>query len=283
VSIVLALACALVYGIGDYGGGRAARTQPAAIVAVVGQGLSLVLVLVAVLLVGTPFPSGHDLAWGAAAGAAGAIALISFYFALSHGAMTVVAPTTAVVGAIVPVVTGLVQGERPHPVALVGIVLAIACVALVSGAGERGGGHRQRTSPRVLGAALASGLGFGSLFVLLARTSESSGLWPLAAARVASVPLLLLVIGVTRVGPGEDRRALGLAVGAGVLDMGANVLYLEAVRGGLLSIVAVITSLYPASTVGLAFVVDRERMSRTQAIGLGLAAAALVLVTVGRS
>lgn len=283
MSIVLALACALVYGIGDYGGGRASRAQPAAIVAVVGQALSLVLVLSAVLLVGTPIPSGHDLMWGAAAGAAGALALICFYHAVSHGAMTVVAPITAVVGAIVPVVAGLLQGERPPPVALVGIAVAIGCVALVSGAGGRDREQRHRTPSRVLRAAFLSGVGFGALFVLLDRTSDASGMWPLVAARVVSVPLLLVVIGVTRTRPGDDGGALGIAVGAGVLDMSANVLYLEAVRGGLLSLVAVISSLYPVSTVGLAFVVDRERVSRTQAIGLGLAAAALVMVAIGRS
>jgi drug/metabolite transporter (DMT)-like permease len=283
VPIVLALACALVYGIGDYCGGRAARVHPAAVVAAVGQGLSLVLVVLTVLIIGTPLAAAPDLALGAGAGAAGALALVSFYFALGHGAISVVAPTTAVIGAVVPVVAGLVQGERPHPLALVGIALAVACVALVSGAGDPDRGRTGATPPRVLVAACLSGVGFGALFVILAETSSASGLWPLVFARVASVPLLVLIIVGTKVRPGADRVALGVAVLAGVLDMGANVLYLAAARGGLLSIVAVISSLYPASTVGLAFVIDQERVSRLQAVGLGLAALALVLVTVGRS
>ena len=206
-----------------------------------------------------------------------------FYWALGHGAMTVVAPTTAVIGAVVPVVAGLVQGERPHPVSLLGIGLAIACVALVSGAGESDPAQRRATPRRVLLAAILAGIGFGSLFVLLERTSEDSGMWPLVAARMTSVPILVLIVVVTRARPGGDRRTLLLALLAGVLDMGANVLYLLAVRRGLLSIVAVITSLYPASTVALAFAVDGERVSRTQAVGLGLTAVALVLVTIGRS
>jgi drug/metabolite transporter (DMT)-like permease len=282
VPIVLALACALVYGIGDYCGGRSARVHPAAVVAVVGQALSLVLVIALVLIIGTPMAQAHDLVLGAAAGAAGALALVSFYFALGHGAISVVAPTTAVIGAIVPVVAGLVQGERPSVLALAGIGVAVVCVALVSGAGERDPRQRSATPPRVLAAACVSGIGFGSLFVILAGTADASGLWPLVFARVASVPLLLMIIGATRVRPAADRATLGLAVVAGVLDMGANVLYLAAVRGGLLSIVAVISSLYPASTVGLAFVFDEERVSRPQAIGLGLAGLALVLVTLGR-
>jgi drug/metabolite transporter (DMT)-like permease len=281
--ILLALACALVYGVGDYCGGRAARVQPAAVVALVGQALSFVLIAVAVLIVGTPLAAAGDLAWGAAAGVAGSLALVSFYFALGHGAISVVAPTTAVIGAIVPVVSGLLQGERPHPLALVGIVVAIACVALVSGAGEHDPLTRRATSGVVLLAACASGIGFGSLFVLLDQTADASGLWPLVAARVASVPLLVVVVAVSGVRPAADRATLRVAVIAGVLDMGANGLYLAAVRGGLLSIVAVISSLYPASTVGLAFAVDGERVSRPQAIGLALAAVALVLVTIGRT
>src|SRR6478752_7803708 len=264
MAIVLALGSALVYGIGDYCGGRASRTVPSSIVALLGQLASLVLIGIAVLVATTPVPAFADLAWGGAAGAAGVVALVMFYWALGHGSMTVVAPTTAVVGAVVPVVAGLLQGERPHPVSLVGIALAIACVALVSGAGERDPQQRRATPRKVLMAAILAGLGFGSLFVLLEHTSEASGMWPLVAARMVSVPILVIIVLASRARPGADRRALLLAVFAGVLDMGANILYLLAVRRGLLSVVAVISSLYPASTVALAFTIDRERVSRSQ-------------------
>lgn len=283
MAILLALGSALVYGLGDYCGGRASRTNPSTIVTLLGQAASLVFVVVAVLVAGTSVPGVADLVWGGIAGAAGVVALVMFYWALGHGAMTVVAPTTAVVGAVVPVIAGLVQGERPHAVALVGIVAAIACVALVSGLGEADPQERRATPPRVLVAALLAGIGFGSLFVLLSHTSDDSGLWPLVAARVVSVPILVVLVAATRARPGGDRRILGLAVLAGLLDMTANVLYLGAVRRGLLSIVAVISSLYPASTVAMAFAIDRERVTRSQAIGLGLAAVALVLVSLGRS
>ncbi|MFT3854318.1 MAG: DMT family transporter [Ilumatobacteraceae bacterium] len=283
MAILLALGSALVYGVGDYCGGRASRTNPSTIVTLLGQAASLVFVVVAVLGVGTPVPGFADLVWGGTAGAAGAAALVMFYWALGHGAMTVVAPTTAVIGAVVPVVAGLVQGERPHALALVGIVVAIACVALVSGLGEADPQEHRATPPRVLVAALLAGVGFGSLFVLLSHTSDDSGLWPLVAARLVSVPILVVLVTATRARPGGDRRILGLAVLTGILDMTANVLYLGAVRRGLLSIVAVISSLYPASTVAMAFAIDRERVTRSQAIGLGLAAVALVLVTLGRS
>lgn len=280
--IVLALSCALVYGFADYCGGTASRLHPAALVTLLGQSVSLILVAVGVAVIGTPLAPAADLAWGAAGGAAGAGGLLAFYWALGHGAMTVVAPVAAVVGAIVPVVVGLAQGERPHPLALAGIVFALACVALVSGAGERDPTGRPRTPRPVLMAAVLAGFGFGSLFVAFDRTASSSGVWPLVAARLASVPLLAVIVITRRARPGGDRRALKIAVAAGVLDMAANGLYLAAVRSGLLSIVAVVSSLYPASTVGLAYAFDGERVSRTQTVGLALAGVALVLVTVGR-
>src|SRR6478752_10607686 len=111
MAIVLALGSALVYGIGDYCGGRASRTVPSSIVALLGQLASLVLIGIAVLVATTPVPAFADLAWGGAAGAAGVVALVMFYWALGHGSMAVVAPTTAVVGAVVPVVAGLIQGS----------------------------------------------------------------------------------------------------------------------------------------------------------------------------
>jgi len=283
VPIVLALCSAVVYGVADYCGGRASRRHPSALVTVVGQSVSLVLVLAAALVMGTTVPGAPSWAWGGAAGVAGAIGLASLYHALSHGAMTVVAPLTAVVSAVIPVVVGVAGGERPERLAVVGMVLALASIALVSGAiGERD----RETPPAVLGWALVAGTGFGILFVALERTDPDSGLWPLVAARAASVPLLLglcAALGVLSVRGVRQRALLAYGIAAGVLDMAANVLYLEAARRGLLSLVAVITALYPASTVTLAFLLDRERVSRWQAAGMAIAGTALVLVTLGRS
>ncbi len=277
--IVLAFASALVYGVADYCGGRATRAHPAALVTMLGQAVSLVLVVIAVLVVGTSLPGASSLWWGALGGAAGAVGLSSLYYALANGSMTVVAPVSAVVGAALPVVVGLSLGERPRPIAYAGIAVAVIAVALVSGAI----GHHDRPTPRrIVGFAVLAGLGFGVLFVALDRADSSSGLWPLVAARCASVPLLVLLCWRMRARVGTPRSTLRYAVIAGVLDMGANGLYLEATRGGLLSVVAVIGSLYPASTVLLAFLIDRERVNRWQSSGLAMAGLALVLVTLGR-
>ena len=275
---MLAALCAVTYGVADYCGGRASRSVASTVVTLLGQATSLVLVVAGVILIGTPLASAHDLWWGAAGGAAGGLALICFYRALSHGAMTVVAPTTAVVSAVLPVVVGVVQGERPSGAALVGIVLACLAVALVGGAIGTRHGHTSLTTVML---AVVAGVGFGFIFVAFARTADDSGLWPLVAARAASVPVVAVVIGVTRPGRGAIRAVVWLVGASGVLDMAANLFYLEASHRGLLSIVAVISSMYPVSTVCLAFGLDHERVSKSQAVGLACAATALALVSLG--
>jgi drug/metabolite transporter (DMT)-like permease len=278
VAILLAALCAVTYGLADYCGGRASRSVASTLVTFFGQATSLVLVVVGVILIGTPLASAHDLWWGAAAGAAGGLALCAFYLALSRGAMTVVAPTTAVISVALPVMVGLMLGERPSGVAIIGIVVACLAVVLVSGAI---GTLHQHTDFSTVALAAAAGLGFGFIFIAFARTADDSGLWPLVAARAASLPVVAIVVGITRPGRGALRAVIWLVLASGVLDMAANFFYLEASHRGLLSIVAVISSMYPVTTVCLAFALDHERVSKIQAVGLACAAAALALVSLG--
>lgn len=275
---MLAALCATTYGIADYCGGRASRSAASTIVTFLGQATSLVLVATGVLVLGTPLASKHDLIWAAAGGGAGGLALIAFYTALSRGAMTVVAPTTAIVSAVFPVIVGLSQGERPSTAALLGIAIACLAVGLVSGTiGTR---HQHTAATTVVLAALA-GIGFGFIFVAFARTADDSGLWPLVAARLASLPVVGSVVAFTRPARRSLRAVIWIVIASGVLDMVANLFYLEASHRGLLSVVAVISSMYPVSTVCLAFGLDHERVSRSQAAGLVCAAAALALVSLG--
>jgi drug/metabolite transporter (DMT)-like permease len=277
--VLLALSSALIYGVGDWFGGRASRHQQSIVVAATGQIVSLVLVAVTVFVMGTTVPGAGTWWWSAAGGMAGALGLAGLYHGFAHGDISVVAPVSAVVGASVPVIVGLALGERPSLLALGGIVLAVGAVALVSGAI---GPHEHNTPPRIVALAVAVGACFGTLFVCLERASSDSGMWPLLIARLASVPFLLALALVSGIRPARHRPSLQLAVVAGVFDMGANALYLVAVRSGMLSVVAVVASLYPASTVLLAFAVDKERVSRWQAVGLGAAALALALVSLSR-
>lgn len=277
--VLLALGSALVYGVGDYFGGRASRHQASIVVAALGQMISLVLVLCAVFVMGTPVPSASTWAWSVFAGVIGALGIAGLYHGFAHGEISVVAPTSAVVGAVVPVVVGLVIGERPSGLALIGIAIAVTAVALVSGAI---GTHQHNTPPRIVVLAVGVGACFGLLFVALDQADSDSGVWPLVIARFASVPMLIGLAALTRSRPAHHKGSLQLAVAAGVFDMGANALYLAAVRGGMLSIVSVVASLYPASTVALAFTIDKERLTKWQTLGLVAAALALVLVSLSR-
>ena len=277
--VLLAFASALVYGVGDWCGGRASRRQPSVIVAVTGQMVSLVLVVAAVLAMGTPVPDASTWWWSLAGGVVGALGIAGLYHGFAHGEASVVAPTSAVVGASVPVVVALALGERPTLVGMIGIIVAVGAVALVSGAL---GTHTHQTPRTIVLLAVLVGVCFGLLFVALERAANDSGMWPLVIARFASVPMLLVVALAIGARPVRDRVSVRIAVVAGVFDMGANMLYLVAVRGGMLSIVAVVASMYPASTVMLAMAVDGERVSRSQATGLLLAVLALALVTLSR-
>jgi drug/metabolite transporter (DMT)-like permease len=280
VPIALAFACAVVYGIADYCGGRASRSAPSIAISLFGQVSSLIVGGLGVLLIGTAIPAIGQLGWGGLAGVSSAVALASFYHALSHGSMTVVAPITAVTSAVLPVAFGLFRGERPAVIAYVGMVLAVAAVALVSGAiGERHTATRRST----IAFALVAGAGFAIIFIALGETTSASGIWPLVSSRVVSVAIIgtFAVATSTRVrGHGTVWR---LAALAGMLDMSANFLYLLAVRRGLLSLVVVVAALYPLSTVILAFGLDRERVSKSQAAGMAMALGALVLVSLAGS
>jgi drug/metabolite transporter (DMT)-like permease len=276
--IVLALFSALAYGVSDYCGGRAARSTPTFVVTLVAQLTTVTLTGTIVAVLADPFPAADDVAWSIGAGIASTTGVTAFYYALANGAMTVVAPVTAVISAVVPVATGVALGERPTALALTGVALAIVAVGLVSGVG----GRAERSTPAgVILMAVVAGIGFGMLFVFLDRTSDESEMWPLFIAQLTSLPIVITAVVARRLTFPPPRRLIGVMVLAGLLAVSANVAYLVATRKGLLSLVAVITSLYPASTVALATVLDQERMSSSQAVGIGLAVGALGLVTAG--
>jgi len=219
-----------------------------------------------------------DWAWGALGGAGGLIGLGLLYYCLANGAMTVVGPLTAVVSAVLPVIVGFALGERPSFVAFGGIVLALAGIVLVTGAI---GTPHVPTAPRIVLLTVVGGAGFGFMYVCLDQTSDESGMWPLVAARVVSIGVAAAVVAGRR-RTANGGRVTRYAVAAGVFDMGANVLFVLATREGLLSLVSVITALYPVSTILLAVRFDRERLSATQVMGLVGVGVAVALVALGR-
>ncbi|NBV74177.1 MAG: DMT family transporter [Actinobacteria bacterium] len=220
------------------------------------------------------------LLWGMVAGIGGITGVVVFYAALSRGAMTVAAPVTGVVSAVIPVAIGLLLGERPGAPAVIGAVLAVLAVSLIGGLV---GVPHGRVTAAALALPVIAGSAFGLWFVALERSGDDSGWWPLLTARFITIPMLVIV----HVTSGRrqpvvyERSAVRDAVSAGLLIMLANVTYLVAVREGLLSVVAAIVSLYPAATVALAMLIDRERVVRIQVAGMGIALVSLLLVSTG--
>ena len=276
MDIFLALMAAGVYGVADYCGGRASRSVSPMTVTFVGQSAGLVVLLALVLISGVPVPPTSDFIWGGIAGIAGSTGLLAFYKAMGSGFMTVVAPVSAVTATAVPVVIGLMTGERPGLLALCGIPVALIAIALVSDVL----GPTHRRAPRsIVVMAFVSGATFGSLFVILGHTNDAGGLWPVVAMRFTSVPYMALVMFFMKRKPSEARANLPVVVASGILDSIANGLYLLAVRHGLMSIVATINSFYPASTLLLATRVDKEKIHRSQGVGLALAVVALLFIS----
>jgi drug/metabolite transporter (DMT)-like permease len=284
VAVVLALVSALMYGVSDFVGGRASRRVPPVAVALFAEAVMLPIALVAIPLIEGDGPTNRAMAWGLVAGFTGSVGVVGLYIALARGNMTVVAPTTGVVAAAVPVVVGLASGERPGPVALAGIALAIAAVALIGGitALATPGSHPAIHVGTVV-LAVAVGVMFGMLFVSFQRAGDDAGMWPLLFSRFSGLPLLAATFVVRqRTSRSTVDRSIvlpGLAVGC--LIIAANATYLLAARRGLLSVVAVVVAMYPASTVLLATIVDGERPTRPQVVGMVLAAAALLMITLG--
>jgi uncharacterized membrane protein len=245
-------------------------------VLVLSQGVGLVGMLIVALIIGGS-PSASDLGYGALGGLAGAAGVAMLYRGLASGAMSLVAPVTGVVAVVVPVAIGVGSGERPALVQYLGILLAVTAVALLSVSGHKS----VRIGRATLLLAIGAGIGFGLFYVALAKTSTGANLWPLVSARAASVLVLVAVsAGVRRV-PGFGRTNPLVIVGSGIFDVTANALYLLAVHGGLLSIVAVLVSLYPVSTVLWSMIVLGERLRVPQVAGVGIAFAAVVLITAG--
>ena len=281
LSVALAALSGLIWGVGDFSGGKA--TQRAAVLPVVWVSKLVSLPLLVIFLVATYVPvTAIGLAWGGLAGIAGVVGLVLFYRALAAGAMTVVAPVTGVTSAAIPVVVRLVAGEHPSALRLFGVGCALLAIALVSLAPQPSG-HRQVVTRRLVVAALGAGTGFALFFILLSvagrAAAGSVGLWPIAGSQISAVVMLALLLLMTRPGPWPRQATLRWTMLAGPCDMTANALYLLASRDGDLSVVAPIAALYPVTTVILALIIEHERLRGIQVAGLIFAVAALVLVS----
>jgi drug/metabolite transporter (DMT)-like permease len=288
LAVALGLGSSLCWGLADFFGGLQSRRRSLLAVLLVSQILAIALLgLFALAFARGGAPSAAAVGWAALAGTVGCFALAAFYRGLAIGTMSVVAPLSAT-GAAVPVLVGVAEGERPGVVQVAGMVLAL--VGILLAAREAPGETKtesqkesaQGASRTAVGLALVAALGFGTFFVGVARASDTADVtWVILISRSCSLVLIAVAALVVRPELPRDAAALWPLAAVGVLDLGANGLYAVATTEGLLSIVAVLGSLYPAVTVVLARLVLAERLTRTQGLGVFATLLGVVAISAG--
>jgi drug/metabolite transporter (DMT)-like permease len=276
MAALLALSGALLWGVGDFLGGLAARRLAVLTVIAVSQGIGLAGVAVWALLSGDPFPGVLELLPAAAAGVAGLIGLAALYRGMAVGAMGIVAPISAA-SPVVPLAADAAQGVVPDPLQWLGVVLVLVGIVTLSWEPSADG---SRFAAGV-GLAVIAALGFGAFFVGLDAGADESVPWAVVAVRSTSVAVALAVVATSRSTLQAPRGLLLLLVAIGVFDTAANVAFASASTKGAIGIVAVLSALYPVVTVALARVVLRERLSVTRRSGGGLALAGAAFVAAG--
>jgi drug/metabolite transporter (DMT)-like permease len=274
VVVLLGMLASIGWGIGDFGGGLTSRRAP--VLGVLGGSqLASVLVAVPLLLARTePAMAPRDLLIAVAGGLLGALGLALLYRGLAIGRMGVVAPVAAVLTATLPVLFGFVTQGIPSPIAIAGIVLAIASVVLVSRAPQDVNDAR----PSGLGYALAAGTTFGLFTIAASFLSKDLVIAPVVLIRTTSIFAIAGFVLLRRVEWRVPRRLWPALFGVGVIDMAATAVYLASISIGPLAIAAILASLYPVVTTILATVVLRERVTPGHAIGVATAVIAVVLI-----
>ena len=287
LAVFIGVTAALIFGSADFAGGVAAKRISAVRVTAIGGLAGLVILL----LVFPLFPSVWStkaVLLGGITGITGAFAVVLLYACLAIGPMSILSPLTAVISAVVPVLSGVLRGERLNALGYVAIVVALAAVVLVGFVPERGA---IRPSLRALAMAVGAGALIGVFLILIDLTPHDSGLVPLIVSRTVNAIVMFSAIGIGALFArrrGTTPRAVGgwkpglvLAIVAGVIDAIANALLLLGLRLGELTIQSVLTALYPAGTILLAAIVLRERIAPVQIVGLVLALVAAALLAVG--
>ena len=280
IASLLALAAAASWGTGDFLGGLSTRTAPVIVVLFVSQSAGALITFVVVVLAGNPWPGSGTVLYGAAAGLTGVIGLAALYTGLSVGRMGIVAPISST-AAVVPVLVGFVRGERPAAVQIAGMVLAMIGVVFAARA--------ESEEARAQGTRLAAGVGYaliaavmiGLALVLLDLAGRGDAVWAVLSMRAGSVTALGVAVMIARPSFRMSARSAGTLVALGSFDNGANLLFVLAAARGLLSLVSVLGSLYPVSTVILARTFLHERMRRSQALGVVAALIGVALIAAG--
>ena len=274
MGILLGLAAAALYGSSDFIGGLASRRLSSVAVNVVGSAVATALAWAALGLSDAPAPSTRAIVWGLIGAVGGGVGSLVLYRGLARGRMSVVGPISAVGAAVIPVMAGVALGERPGVLAVAGVLVALPAIALVAGAASHAMFGTGMTDGLMAGAA------FGLMFVALAQAGAQAGLWPVVFEQTGQLVFMLAIAARSRKPLGLTVRNIGMPIVAGATGMVATLLYFFATHLGMLTTIAILTSLYPAVTVVLARLVTHERLGIAQRIGFGLCAIAVVAIAV---
>jgi len=311
IAAAFALAASLSWGVADFVAGVKSRRIHLLAVMAVSMPAGLAVIAAIVVARGEGPPGRVFALYAAAAAVAATIGIGAFYRGMAVGAIAIVAPISGT-GALIPVLVGLARGERPAPLQYAGMVLAVVGIALASReAGDRAGrdgalasvsgsfmrstGRFRRTARKRrrpdggtasgpaagVGLALLAAIGFGCFFVAMDAASTDDPLWPTLVLRITSTSLVVAAVLLVRPAFPRARTDIGPLLAVGVLDMAASGFYAAASSRGLVSVVAVLASLYPVVTVALALGFLRERISLFQTAGIVLALAGVILISAG--
>jgi drug/metabolite transporter (DMT)-like permease len=270
----LALAAAASWGVGDFFGGLKSRSLNPVAILIVAQPIGLTLLGVWVAVRGQG-PPGSAVLWACLASVLGTTGLIAFYRGMAAGALSIVAPIAGA-GAAIPVIWGLAGGDHPSGYQELGFAAALIGVVLASF-------ERRPEAARLaagVGWAAIAMLAFGAYYIPMHAASHGDFLWAAFIFRLTSTTLIAAAWLVLR--PPRARRAdLPILASIGILDTGGNVFFAAASAKGLVSVVSILASLYPVVTVLLARAVLKERVHRSQELGIALALAGIVLISAG--
>ncbi|MDT8297960.1 MAG: EamA family transporter [Spirochaetaceae bacterium] len=275
LALICGLAAAASFGTGDFFGGFATKRSSVFSVIIIAQIIGLALLAGLAVSLEEPIPSRNNMIFGGLAGLFGTLGLTALYIGLARGRMGIVAPVSAIVGAVLPIIIGIVMEGAPTTGQFLGLLLGLCAIWFLAA-----GGGATSVHPRELGLPILAGVGFGFFFIFIDRVSETALFWPLVMARVVSITMFFTFIMARqqKVQTPWNGQLLIIILLAGIFDAAGNVLFALASRLGRLDISTTLTSLYPAGTVFLAWFILRERLAPRQWFGVGVALVALVLI-----
>jgi drug/metabolite transporter (DMT)-like permease len=275
LAVVCGLCSALAWGAGDFTGGFASRRGNVLTVVLFSQLIGGILLVCLAATFSRSIPPARHLLFGGLAGIFGVLGLTELYKGLAQGRMGLVAPLSAVVTALVPMAFSFLVEGFPGWLRMIGFGIAMAAVWFLSSPGDQ-----SKIEPGELRLSILAGLGFGLFFIFMDQATSQSVLWPLVAARAAAIVVMFTLLATTRqLAPPPQGQFVFISL-AGILDTAGNAAFGMAAHLGRLDMAAILASLYPASTVLLAWLVFREGLGRRQWFGVASAGVALVLIAV---